>query len=298
MEHVEEAGVHSGDSACVTPPPTLTEEARKKILKATEDLAAALRVRGLINIQFAVKGDEVFLLEANPRGSRTVPFISKATGVPLAKVAARVMLGATLEELRTEGLLADQVIRPFVAVKEAVLPWDRFPEEDTVLGPEMRATGEVMGIGHEVGTAYAKALLAAGHQIPKSGAVFLSLAERDKPLGLAVAQAFTMLGFSLLASPGTARFLEHHGVVAQSVNKVGEGPMDTVERIESGQVDLVVNTPRGRRARGDGRLIRHASASRGVPCVTTIAGALAVARSLRSGRLATVNVRSLQDWHR
>ena len=298
MEHVEEAGVHSGDSACVTPPPTLSEEARKKIVKATEDLAAALSVKGLINIQFAVKSDDVFLLEANPRGSRTVPFISKAVGIPLAKVAARVMLGATIEELRTEGIIPAFVDRPYVAVKEAVLPWDRFPEEDTVLGPEMRATGEVMGIGHDVGTAYAKALLAAGHQIPKSGTVFLSLAERDKPLGLAVAQAFTMLGFSLLASPGTARFLDHHGVTAESVNKVGEGPRDTVNRIESGEVDLVVNTPRGRRARGDGRLIRHASASRGVPCVTTIAGALAVARSLRSGRLATMNVKSLQDWHR
>jgi carbamoyl-phosphate synthase large subunit len=298
MEHVEEAGVHSGDSACVTPPPTLSDEARKKIVKATEDLAAALEVRGLINIQFAVKSDDVFLLEANPRGSRTVPFISKAVGVPLAKVAARVMMGATLEELRVDGILPDHTSRKFVAVKEAVLPWDRFPEEDTVLGPEMRATGEVMGIAPEVGTAYAKALLAAGHQIPKSGTVFLSLAERDKPMGLAVAQAFTMLGFSLLASPGTARFLEHHGVPASAVNKVGEGPRDTVERIESGEVDLVVNTPRGRRARGDGRRIRHASASRGVPCVTTIAGALAVARSLKSGHLATINVRSLQDWHR
>ena len=299
MEHVEEAGVHSGDSACVTPPPTLSEEARKKIVKATEDLAAALNVRGLINIQFAVKSDEVFLLEANPRASRTVPFISKAVGVPMAKIAARVMMGATIGELRAESLVPEPGNgRPFVAVKEAVLPWDRFPEEDTVLGPEMRATGEVMGIGHDVGTAYAKALLAAGHQIPKSGTVFLSLAERDKPMGLAVAQAFTMLGFSLLASPGTARFLEHHGIPAESVNKVGEGPRDTVERIESGDVDLVVNTPRGRRARGDGRLIRHASASRGVPCVTTIAGALAVARSLRSGRLATISVRSLQDWHR
>ena len=298
MEHVEEAGVHSGDSACVTPPPTLSEEARKKIVKATEDIAAALHVQGLINIQFAVKSDEVFLLEANPRGSRTVPFISKAVGLPLAKIAARVMMGATLESLRIEGMIPESQHRSFVAVKEAVLPWDRFPEEDTVLGPEMRATGEVMGIGEEVGTAYAKALLAAGHQIPTSGTVFLSLAERDKPMGLAVAQAFTMLGFSLLASPGTARFLEHHGIDAESVNKVGEGPRDTVERIESGEVDLVVNTPRGRRARGDGRRIRHVSASRGIPCVTTIAGALAVARSLQSGELATVNVRSLQDWHR
>ncbi len=297
MEHVEEAGVHSGDSACVTPPPTLSDEARKRILTATEDLSDALDVRGLINIQFAVKGDEVFLLEANPRGSRTVPFISKATGVPLAKIAARVMMGASVEELRVEGMVPPPTERSYVSVKEAVLPWDRFPEEDTVLGPEMRATGEAMGIGRDVGTAYAKALLGAGHRIPQSGTVFLSLADRDKPLGLAVAQAFTMLGFRLLATSGTQRYLQHHGVPAELVAKVGEGPRDNVERINGGEIDLVVNTPRGRRARGDGRVIRHASMQRGIPCVTTIAGALAVARSLKAGRLATVNVRSLQDWH-
>jgi carbamoyl-phosphate synthase large subunit len=298
MEHVEEAGVHSGDSACVTPPPTLSDEARKRILTNTEDLAAALQVRGLINIQFAVKGDEVFMLEANPRGSRTVPFISKASGVPLAKIAARVMVGSTIDELRGEGLIPEPTERDYVSVKEAVLPWDRFPEEDSVLGPEMRATGETMGIGRDVGTAYAKALLAAGHRIPQSGTVFLSLADRDKPMGLAVAQAFTMLGFRLLATAGTQRYLEHHGVPAETVLKVGEGPRDNVERIAQGEVDLVVNTPRGRRARGDGRVIRHASMQRGIPCVTTIAGALAVARSLRAGRLATINVRSLQDWHK
>jgi carbamoyl-phosphate synthase large subunit len=298
MEHVEEAGVHSGDSACVTPPPTMSDEAMKRILRATEDLASALGVRGLINIQFAVRGDEVFVLEANPRGSRTVPFISKASGVPLAKIAARVMLGTTIADLRAEGLVPESNEPDFVSVKEAVLPWDRFPEEDTVLGPEMRATGEVMGIGRDVGTAYAKALLAAGHAIPQSGTVFLSLADRDKAMGLAVAQAFTMLGFRLLATSGTARYLEHHGVPSDVVAKVGEGERDTVQRIESGEVDLVVNTPRGRRARGDGRIIRHASTRAGIPCVTTIQGALAIARSLRSGRVAVVNVRSLQDWHR
>ena len=298
MEHVEEAGVHSGDSACVTPPPTISDEASKRILRATEDLAASLGVRGLINIQFAVRGDEVFLLEANPRGSRTAPFISKAAGVPLAKIAARVMMGATLDHLRSEGMVPATMPSDFVAVKEAVLPWDRFPKEDTVLGPEMRATGEVMGIGRDVGTAYAKALLAAGHAIPQSGTVFLSLADRDKAMGLAVGQAFTMLGFRLLATAGTSRFLAHHGVPSDVVAKVGEGDHDTVQRIESGEVDLVVNTPRGRRARGDGRLIRHASMHQGIPCVTTIQGALAIARSLRAGRVAVINVRSLQDWHR
>jgi carbamoyl-phosphate synthase large subunit len=297
MEHVEEAGVHSGDSACVTPPPTLSEEASKQIMAAVEELARALEVRGLINIQFAVKGNEAFVLEANPRGSRTVPFISKASGIPLAKVAARVMMGATLEQLRAEGVLTDPGDRDFVAVKEAVLPWDRFPEEDIVLGPEMRSTGEVMGIGPDVGVAYAKALLAAGHVLPTSGTVFLSLADRDKPMGLAAAQAFTMLGFKLLATRGTARFLSHHAIAADVVNKVGEGPDDSRHRIEAGEINLVINTPRGGRARWDGRLIRHTARRFDVPCVTTIAGALAIARSLRSGPVALRRPRSLQEWH-
>ena len=298
MEHVEEAGVHSGDSACVTPPPTLSEEASKQIMSAVEELARALEVRGLINIQFAVKGNEAFVLEANPRGSRTVPFISKASGIPLAKVAARVMMGATLEQLRTEGVLTEPGARDFVAVKEAVLPWDRFPEEDIVLGPEMRSTGEVMGIGPDVGVAYAKALLAAGHVLPTSGTVFLSLADRDKPMGLAAAQAFTMLGFKLMATRGTARFLSHHAIAADVVNKVGEGPDDSRHRIEAGEINLVINTPRGGRARWDGRLIRHTARRFDVPCVTTIAGALAIARSLRSGPVALRRPRSLQEWHK
>ena len=297
MEHVEEAGVHSGDSACVIPPPTLTEEAQKQIISATDELARALEVRGLINIQFAVKGDDAFVLEANPRGSRTVPFVSKAIGIPLAKVAARVMMGATLEELRQEGLIPERSGDGFVAVKEAVMPWDRFPEEDIVLGPEMRSTGEVMGIGADVGVAYAKALLAAGHILPDRGTVFLSFADRDKPTGLAVAQAFTMLGFQLVATPGTAKYLRHHAVTAGVVDKVGEGPDDARRRIEAGEVHLVINTPRGGRARSDGRLIRHTARRYDVPCVTTIAGALAVARSLRSGPGAILRPRSLQEWH-
>ncbi len=297
MEHVEEAGVHSGDSACITPPPTLSEEALKGVITATDELARALEVRGLLNVQFAVKGDEVFVLEANPRASRTVPFIAKASGQPLAKIAARVMLGATLDQLRQEGLLREHREPQFVAVKEAVLPWDRFPEEDSVLGPEMRATGEVMGIGPDAGVAYGKALLAAGHALPTSGTLFLSLSDRDKPMGLAVAQAFQKLGFRLLASRGTSRFLAHHGIVSEIVDKVGEGPNDTKQRIDAGEVDLVINTPRGGRARNDGRIIRHASRRRRIPCVTTIEGALAVARSLRSGAAATVAPRSLQDWH-
>lgn len=300
MEHVEEAGVHSGDSACVVPAPTLSDAATKVILDATEDLAAELGVRGLINVQFAVRGDDVYIIEANPRASRTVPFISKARGIPLAKAAARVMMGATLADLRIEGLI--RVERSlagdeFTAVKEAVLPWDRFPEEDTVLGPEMRATGEVMGIGADTGVAYAKALLAAGHRLPGEGTVLITLADRDKAMGLAVAQAFHLLGFSIMATRGTARYLTHHALPVEVVAKVGEGEDDTRSAIESGRVQLVVNTPRGGRARSDGRLIRHAARLQGVPCVTTLQGALSVARSLRSGERSTIEPRSLQDWH-
>ncbi len=298
MEHVEEAGIHSGDSDCVTPPPTISEEAHKDILRATEELASSLGVLGLINIQFAVKGDDVFVLEANPRGSRTVPFISKATGVPLARIAARVMMGATVEELRGEGLVprVEQEAK-FVAVKHAILPWDRFPEEDNVLGPEMKATGEVMGIGSDVGVAFAKALLAGGNILPDRGRVFLSFADRDKPMGLAVAQAFTLLGFDLVATRGTARYLHHHAIDAESVSKIGEGGRDIGERLENGEVQLVINTPRGRRARSDGRRIRQVARGHSIPCVTTIQGGLAVARSLRAGPGAIRRPRSIQEWH-
>ncbi len=299
MEHVEAAGVHSGDSACVVPPPTLTEAAQKTIVAHTEALADGLGVRGLLNIQFAVRGDDVFVLEANPRASRTVPFISKATGVPLAKVAARVMMGATIAELRASGLVPDHAAdREFVAVKEAVLPWKRFPEMDTVLGPEMRATGEVMGIAADLGTAYAKSLLAAGHEVPASGTVFLSLADRDKEMGLEAARTFTEVGYRLLATEGTAAFLARHGLPASHVDKVGEGVWDPVRLLGEGKIDLVVNTPRGERARGDGALIRRAANASGVPCVTTVQGGVAVARSLRSGPEKVHDVCSLQEHHR
>ncbi len=209
------------------------------------------------------------------------------------------MMGSSLAELRSEGLIPSADVAPdFVAVKDAVLPWERFPEEDSVLGPEMKATGEVMGIGSDVGVAYGKALLGAGHVLSDRGRVFLSFADRDKPMGLAVAQAFAMLGFELLATPGTARFLEYHAVPADVVDKVGEGPRDIGERLKNGEVQLVINTPRGRRARSDGTTIRQAARYHAVPCVTTIPGALAVARSLRAGPGAIHRPRSLQEWLR
>ncbi len=227
-----------------------------------------------------------------------MPFISKATGVPLAKVATRVMMGATLAELRAGGQVPQRRSPGFVAVKEAVLPWRRFPEMDTVLGPEMRATGEVMGIAADLGTAYAKSLLAAGHEVPGSGTVFLSLADRDKDVGLEAARIFVMCGFRLLATEGTAAFFAHHGLPASHVDKVGEGPWDPVRLLEEGKIDLVVNTPRGERARGDGALIRRAANANYVPCVTTVQGGLAVARSRRAGPERVNEVRSLQEHHR
>ena len=299
MEHVEEAGVHSGDSACVVPPPTLSAVARGDIERITHSLAEGLQVCGLLNIQFAVRGDEVFVLEANPRASRTVPFISKATGVPLAKVATRVMMGESLAELREIGLLpATTPVLPYVAVKEAVLPWKRFPDEDTVLGPEMRATGEVMGIAADAGVAFAKALLGAGHTIPEAGTVFISVKDSDKSSAVAMARTFCDLGFKVLSTHGTAGHLARNGVPATHVDKVGEGPYDPVRLIANGDIDLVINTPRGRRARGDGSLIRKAATRQGVACVTTVQGGIAVANSLKKGREETYAVRSLQDYHK
>ena len=298
MEHVEEAGVHSGDSACVVPPPTLTAEVIDRVVADTEKLARGIGVRGLLNIQFAIRGDHVFVLEANPRASRTIPFISKATGVPLAKIATRVMMGESLESLRVVGALPDQPpVLPYTAVKEAVLPWRRFPNEDTLLGPEMRATGEVMGVGHSAGVAYSKALRAAGHRVPMAGAAFVSLADRDKATGVGIARALADLGIKLYATHGTAGHLARNGIATTHVDKVGEGPYDPVRLIAEGRIDLIVNTPAGGKARGDGRLIRMAATRHGIPCVTTAEGGLAVAQSIQAARAGEFDVASIQDHH-
>ena len=298
MEHVEEAGVHSGDSACVVPAPTLTDAVKAKVIEDTHALAEALEVRGLLNIQFAIRGDDVFVLEANPRASRTVPFISKATGVPLAKVATRVMMGESLASLRSAGVVpATEPHLTYTAVKEAVLPWARFPREDTLLGPEMRATGEVMGIGRSPGEAYGKALRGAGHKIPDTGSVFISLADRDKTMGVEIAQTLSDLGFKLYATHGTAGHLARHAIPTTHVDKVGEGAYDPVRLLDEGKIDLVINTPAGGKARGDGSIIRRTAHRRGVPCVTTAQGGLAVARSIAAARSGPLRVRSLQDHH-
>jgi carbamoyl-phosphate synthase large subunit len=246
----------------------------------------------------------VFVLEANPRASRTVPFVAKATGVALAKVAARVMTGSTLAELRADGVLTDPVDGGWVAVKEAVLPFQRFPEVDSVLGPEMRSTGEVMGVDASFGLAFAKSQIAAGGRLPESGTVFLSLADRDKPAGLEAARLFHQLGFELVATAGTAAHLADNGVpVATVVAKLSadgapETPgADAVELIGSGKVQLVLNTPRGQGARADGRYIRTAALAEGIPCLTTVAAGLAAARGMAEWRGHQLVVRSLQDIH-
>jgi len=300
MEHVEEAGVHSGDSACVLPPHTLSVETIAVLTDYTHRIADALGVIGLINVQYAVKSGQVFVIEANPRASRTVPFVAKATGVPLAKIASRLMLGATLAGLRNEGLVRNPATGDHHSVKEAVLPFSRFPEADAVLGPEMRSTGEVMGIDLTVGLAFAKAQLAAGTRLPSSGTVFLSLADRDKDLGVRAARHFRNLGFRLAATRGTAAHLRANGIeVGVDVAKIGQPDgQDAVQLIESGEVDLVINSPRGRGPRGDGAHIRAAAGTHKVPLLTTAAAGLAAADGMADRARHRLQVRPLQEYLR
>jgi carbamoyl-phosphate synthase large subunit len=305
MEHVEEAGVHSGDSACVIPAPNLDPSTVKIIESYTRAIADALDVIGPINVQFAVqRGTQVFVIEANPRASRTVPFVSKATGVPLAKVAARVLAGSTFTELRQEGLLRPPFSGGHVSVKEAVLPFTRFPDADTLLGPEMRSTGEVMGIDSKFGLAFAKSQAAAGDDLPTSGTVFFSLADRDKAVGVGVARRFVQLGFSLAATAGTAAFFESEGVPVETlVAKVSEAPdanergADAVSLLRDGKVNLVVNTPRGRGPRADGAYIRRAANQHRVACLTTVSASRAAVAGIADRAENPLTVRSLQEYH-
>jgi carbamoyl-phosphate synthase large subunit len=298
MEHVEEAGVHSGDSACIIPPPHLSPDTVAVIEGYTRSIADALDVRGPVNVQYAVKGTQVFVIEANPRASRTLPFVAKATGVPLAKIASRVMVGATLNELREEGMLRPPVNAGHVAVKEAVLPFNRFPEADAVLGPEMRSTGEVMGIDVTTGLAFAKSQIAAGGPLPTTGTVFLSLADRDKATGCEAALIFQQLGFAIVATEGTAVALEAAGVkVSRMVAKLDEEGDDSVDLINRGEVQLVVNSPRGRGPRADGAHIRAAAGRNNVPLLTTGSAALAAALGMLDWSTHPLRVRPLQEYH-
>ncbi|MGP3924858.1 carbamoyl-phosphate synthase large subunit [Streptomyces sp. 8N616] len=311
MEHIEEAGIHSGDSACALPPITLGGFDIKRLRASTEAIARGVGVRGLINIQFAMAGDILYVLEANPRASRTVPFTSKATAVPLAKAAARISLGATIAELRAEGLLpasGDGGTLPLdapISVKEAVMPWSRFRDAsgrgvDTVLGPEMRSTGEVMGIDSVFGTAYAKSQAGAYGALPTKGRAFVSVANRDKRSMIFPARELVAHGFELLATSGTAEVLKRNGINATVVRKQseGEGPhgeKTIVQLIHDGQVDLIVNTPYGTGGRLDGYDIRTAAVARGVPCLTTVQALAAAVQGIEALSRGDVGVRSLQE---
>jgi carbamoyl-phosphate synthase large subunit len=315
MEHIEEAGIHSGDSACALPPITLGRDDVRRIRESTEALARGIGVRGLMNVQYALSAGVLYVLEANPRASRTVPFVSKATAVPLAKAAARVMMGATIAELRAEGLLpreGDGGTLPLdapIAVKEAVLPFDRFRNEqgqgvDTVLGPEMRSTGEVMGIDETFGTAYAKSQQAAYGSLPTKGRAFVSVANRDKRSMVFPVKRLADLGFEILATEGTAEVLRRNGVHAKIVRKHSEGPgpdgePTIVRRVLDGEVDLIVNTPFGSPGQSgprlDGYEIRTAAVLRGIPCVTTTAGLAAAVQGIEAIVRGDVGVRSLQE---
>jgi carbamoyl-phosphate synthase large subunit len=294
MQHVEEAGIHSGDSACVLPPHTLGEEMLSQIRAQTEGIARALGVVGLLNVQFAIHGDEgLHVIEANPRASRTVPFVSKAMGLPVAKLACRILLGERIADL---GLPAD-TSNGHVCVKEVVLPFDRFAGADALLGPEMRSTGEVMGIARDFPTAFAKAQAAAGAKLPGSGTAFITVADGDKPAATGVATVLHDLGFQIIATRGTAQAIRKMGIPAEPINKIGEGSPHVVDWIERGDVDLVVNTPVGTGARTDGYEIRTAAVARGIPCITTMAGAMAAARAISAARRGEPEVLSLQEIH-
>ena len=293
MEHIEEAGIHSGDSSCVIPPYQVIDKHVALIRDYTRRIAKALQVVGLMNTQFAIKDDTVYVLEVNPRASRTVPYLSKATGVPLAKVAARLMLGRTLAQL---GLTQDLDVAGYF-VKTPVFPFVRFPGVDTILGPEMKSTGEVMGAAATFGSAFAKAQLAAGQRLPTDGAAFISVNNHDKPAVVPIARDLRDLGFTLVATRGTANFLRAHGIEAEIVFKVNEGRPHVGDEILNNKIQLVINTPLGRESFFDDRTVRRIAMMHGVPCITTLTGAAATVNAIKAIRSEDLSVRALQEYH-
>jgi carbamoyl-phosphate synthase large subunit len=301
MEHIEEAGVHSGDSSCVLPPVSLTPAVLARIRDYTKRLAKALQVVGLMNVQYAIQRDTVYVLEVNPRASRTVPFVSKATGVPLAKVAARLMAGRKLRDMNlpfvvTNGV-AEIVVRDYYSVKSPVFPFNKFRGVDTILGPEMRSTGEVMGVAKSYGQAFAKAQLAAGQRLPRKGSIFLSVSDHDKRHCAPLAKELHALGFRLIATRGTAAALEAAGVPAEAVYKVNEGRPNIVDLVKTRKVDMIINTPLGRESFYDEKSIRRAAIRYNIPCITTLSAANAAARGIRALAEQTLEVSPLQALH-
>jgi carbamoyl-phosphate synthase large subunit len=291
MEHIEEAGIHSGDSACSLPPRSLSKEVIKLLEEQTEKLALALNVGGLMNVQYALKDGEIYVLEVNPRASRTVPFVAKVIGEPIAKIASRIMAG---EPLASFGL--KHVELGHVGVKEAVFPFARFPGVDTVLGPEMRSTGEVIGLDRSFEVAFAKSQLGGGTKVPTSGTVFVSVRDADKPRVLSTMKMLSDLGFKILATGGTQRFLEGEGVQAEKINKVSEGRPHVVDAIKNGGIQLVFNTTEGAQALADSRSLRRSALLHKVPYYTTLAGSIAAARGVKAYKSGDLEVRALQDY--
>ncbi|MCA1904485.1 MAG: carbamoyl-phosphate synthase large subunit, partial [Cyanobacteria bacterium KgW148] len=299
MEHIEEAGIHSGDSACAIPTFSLLPETLETIRRWTIALAKRLQVIGLMNVQYAVQiqrngyhREQVFILEANPRASRTVPYVSKAIGVPLVNLATKIMAGSSLPDLG----FTQEVIPHHISIKEAVLPFAKFPGTDTILGPEMRSTGEVMGIDTDFGRAYAKAQLGAGQNLPLQGTVFISVNDRDKMSITGVAEGFAELGFRIIATEGTYRILQRHGIPCQQVLKLHEGRPHIGDAIKNGQIQLIVNSPSGSEAQTDGQLIRRAAMTYKIPVITTLAGAKATIAAIRALKEAPLSVQSLQEY--
>jgi len=292
MEHIERAGVHSGDSACSLPPKSIGQDVQEEIRRHTVALAKALNVRGLMNVQFAVQGKNVFVLEVNPRASRTVPFVSKAIGVPLAKLAARIMVGRKLREIG----LTREVLPQHISVKEAVFPFNKFPGVDTLLGPEMKSTGEVMGIGSSFGIAFAKAQLGGGVRLPKSGRAFISVRDEDKASVTPVAAKLYKIGFEIVATRGTAAYFEAHGVPTEVVKKVQEGSPNISDQVKKGEIALVINTPGDVHSHADSYAIRRCALDYQVPYFTTIAGADAAAEGIEYLSEHDFDVKALQDY--
>ncbi|MCA9606389.1 MAG: ATP-grasp domain-containing protein, partial [Myxococcales bacterium] len=293
MQHIEEAGVHSGDSSMVLPAHALPPEVLATIRSSTRALALELGVVGLMNVQFAIRGSAVYVIEVNPRASRTIPFVSKVIGTPLAQVAAKVMAGKTLKELGID----KEIVPKHVAVKESVFPFAKFPGVDTLLGPEMRSTGEVMGIDREFSRAFLKAQEATGQRLPDGGRVFVSVRDDDKPAAAEIASRLTQLGFTVVATGGTARVLARAGVESEFVNKVYEGRPHIVDRLRSGEIAMVINTTEGEQAIRDSYSLRRTTLTVGVPYFTTIAAATAAVSAIEARREAPLTVRSLQEYH-
>lgn len=294
MEHIEEAGIHSGDSACSLPPHSLDSQIIEEIKQQTKALARELNVVGLMNVQFAVKNSDIYVLEVNPRASRTIPFVGKATGVPLAKMAAKVMAGETLEGI---GLTEEKTIR-HIAVKEAVFPFDRFQGVDTILGPEMKSTGEVMGIDEDFGLAYGKSQAACGNRIPLAGKIFLSLKDKDKPASVSIAEKLLKLGLSLIGTKGTATYLRDHGVSIDIINKVAEGRPHIVDLIKNRAIDFIINTVSGSQAQRDSFSIRQSALQYKIPFTTTLSGARAVVEAIEMLKKKQVHIQSIQEYHK